>query len=181
MKKILLPLLLIVFIQTGCGNGGIKEEAHTQRPGEFKNGQLYATFKIDNFQMNYPNWPNFDTSKAADADKYKLAVANEGCSFIIKVSPVPSNISFKDYAENALQEGTKLYPTKILIKDVKDTFAHFEGEISMSNVIMKSVTYAYFTGKKESVSVGLVARKDQFDQGCTPIMDEAISSVKVDF
>ncbi len=167
--------------QTGCDNGVIKEEARGQRPGEFKNGQQYAIFKIDSFEVKYPNWPNFDKDKTAEADKYKVAVANEGCSFIIIVASVPSNISFREYAENAVQKEMKSSPVKILVKDVNDTFAHFEGEISMGNAIVKSITYAYFTNKRESVSIGFVAQKDQFDRVCKPIIDEVVGSVKVNY
>ena len=184
-KVIYIIIAALVLIVIGGGlffffsNKGPQKEAQSQRPGEFSNGQRYATFKIDDFEVKYPNWPNIDRSKIAEADEYKVAVANEGCNFIIKVASVPQNTSFREYEENLFQEQIKQFPVKILIKDIKDTTAYFEGEVSMGNTIVKNVSYSYFTSKRQSVSWAFVAQNDQFDRVCRPIIDEVVRSVKV--
>jgi hypothetical protein len=184
-KVIYIIITVLVLIVIGGGlffffsNKGPQKEAQGQRPGEFSNGQQYATFKTDDFEVKYPNWPNIDRSKIAEADKYKVAVSNEGCNFIIKVASVPQNTSFREYEENLLQEQMKQFPVKILIKDIKDTTAYFEGEVSIGNTIVKNVSYSYFTSKRQSVGFAFVAQNDQFNRVCRPIIDEVVRSVKV--
>lgn len=165
--------------QTGCGSNEPQDAAYTPRPGEFQNGQRYATFATDDFSVNYPDWPRFDTSAAPDADAYKLAVANAGCSFIIKVASVPEDVSFKDYIQSVVRETSSQYPITMLSQDIGDASAHFEGEVTMGDAVVKNVTYSYLTGTRQSVGIGFVSARDQFDEACQPIVGEVVESVVV--
>lgn len=162
--------------QNRCGNGGIKEAARGQRPGEFSNGQQYLTFKTNDFEVKYPNWPNIDTNKTPGTDKFRVAVANEGCNFIIKVSIVPPNTTLKAYAEKVISDsGTSI---KINKKEINGDRAYLDGDVIMGGVTLKNVSLEFKTNNN-IYGLAFVAEKNKFSQVCEPLVNEVNNSVKV--
>ena len=183
MKKIfpLIAVLLVICagmalaIRFAGGNGG-RKEAHTQRPGEFANGQPYLTFKTTDFEVNYPNWPNIDRGQTAKTDNIQVAVANAGCNFIIKVSAVAPNTTLEASAEKVINAaGNSL---KINKKEIKGNKGYLDGDVTMGGVTLKNVSLEFKTGNN-IYGMAFVAEKNSFSRACEPLVNEVDKSVKV--
>lgn len=159
--------------QTGCG----QENKNTPKPDEFSNGQKYKIYKADKFEIRYPDWPNLDPKLILEPEKVKVAVSNEGCNFLINVVSVPANATFKSYTEKLLQEQISKFDIKITTKDIKENNAFIDGEIIMNNTTVRSVSYGYFTSKRESYGIGFIAEKSQFTKACATYVPLVIASV----
>ena len=145
---------------SGCGE---KKEA---KPGEFPNGQKYETYKADDFKIKYPYWPNIDKKNLLEPQNIKLAVTNAGCNFVINVVSLPDNTNFEDYTEKLFQEQIAKFKSRIITKDIKDNTTYIDGEITMGNVTLKSVSYGYFTSNRQSYGIAFIAQKSQFNTAC---------------
>lgn len=183
MKKKLSLLVVLLVILAGIilaaryisGNSGIKE-VHSQRPGEFANGQPYLTFKTNDFEVKYPNWPNIDKSKLAAIDNIQVAVANEGCNFIIKESVVSPNTTLEVYAEKAINaSGNNL---KINKKEINGNKGYLDADVTMGNVTLRNVSLDFKTGN-DIYGIAFVAEKNSFSKACEPLVDEVNKSVIV--
>lgn len=179
-KKLLIGfgiVILVVVIVLGVGFS--LERKRGSRPGEFSNGQKYSMYSVDDFEVKYPSWPNVDNKYLLSPQTTKLAVANEGCNFVINVTPVPTNTNFKEYTQKRLEEQKASGSVKIILMDIKDKTSHFEGEIIMGGSTLTSVTYGYLTSKGQSYGVGFISEESKFNASCKPLIGEVIESVKV--
>lgn len=156
----------------------LRRKKETQS-GEFSNGQRYEVWKTDDFEIKYPSWPNIDKKNLLEPQNIKLALANDGCNFVISAIPIPANTSFKEFTEKRFQEQTAKFISKIITKDIKENTAYIDGELSMGNTTLKSVSHGYFTSSRQSYSIGFIAEKSQFETACQPIIDDVIESVKI--
>lgn len=162
--------------QSGCGNGGIKEEARGERPGEFSNGQIYLTFKTDNFEMKYPNWPRIDMSKAAGTNNIEVAVSNAGCNFIVKNTVVAPDATLKAYIEEAIRSsGTNIKMNK---QEIIGDRATFDADIMSGEITIKQVSSSFKIGNS-IYSAAFIAEAKNFSESCGPIVNDAIESVKI--
>lgn len=149
------------------------------KPEEFSNGQPSLHFSDTDFEMDYPNWPNIDTSALPNPEKTKVAVSNEGCTFLLNVAPLPERAAFKDYVEQQLQDQTKNSVIRITAKDIGEKTAHVRAEIHTGNILILSETYEFLTSKSRYFGVGLVASPEVFNRVCAPLMREMVGSVVV--
>ena len=149
------------------------------KPGEFSNGQKYSLYSVEDFAVKYPSWPNLDSKYLLSPQTTKLAVANEGCNFIINLTPIPTNTNFKEYLQKKLEEQKASGSVKITRMDIGDKTSHFEGEIVMGGSTLTSFTYSYLTSKGQSYGVGFISEKSKFNASCKPLIKEVIESVEV--
>lgn len=190
-KNIIIVVLVVVIFAIGGyfifmkqGSAPIVSQSENKRPGEFSNGQRYQIYQTNNFEVKYPYWPNVDKKNILEPENIKLAVANEGCNFLISSISIPKGTTFKDYINQRLQESNNKYDkygikiTKIT-KDIKDTSAYIESEFVVNNVAVKSVSYGYFTSQGVSYGIAFIAEKNNFDKVCQPLIKEVIESVKI--
>ena len=170
-------------IQPGAQSNELQVESQKQpnnpRPDEFPNGQKYKIFTTEDFEVKYPYWPGVDLKGAPNTENIKLAVTDRGCVFMIKVSPIPADTTFKAYIEKLIEDQMVPLSIKILIKDIGESKAHLEGEIVMSGTTMKNVSYTYLTGKNQSAGIAFVANKNNFNEVCQPIVNEVVESAVV--
>lgn len=155
------------------------ETKRESKPGEFSNGQKYSLYSTDDFEVKYPSWPNVDSKNLLSPQTTKLAVTNEGCNFVINVTPVPQNTTFKEYAQKRLEEQKASGSVKVTLMDIKDKTSHFEGEIIMGGSTLTSTTYSYLSSKGQSYEIGFISEKSKFNSSCKPLIKEVVASVKV--
>jgi len=162
--------------QSGCRANTPKTNAQNPRPGEFSNGQLYSTFKTENFEIKYPNWPNIDKSKVAGADAIKVAVANAGCNFIIKETTVAPDTTLSAYVDQAINgAGSSIKMNK---KEITGDRGYLDGDVTMSGVTMKNVSLEFKTGNN-IYGIAFVAEKNNFSAACEPLVNEVSESAIV--
>lgn len=150
----------------------------TPKEGEFSNGQKYEVFKESDFEVKYPFWPNVDPKNILEPANIELAVTNEGCNLMITSEYVPESKTYATYTQELLDKPTK-YKTQIISKKIDDKIRIVEAEVVIGGVTVKSVSYGYLTSKRNSYGIGFLAEKTKFDSGCSLIISEVISSVKV--
>ena len=196
-KKIILAvLLLLVLLAAGFAAfqiaGGKKEKAAPNGPAPdeqaamkqsradaFSNGQIYKVFAFDGFGVKYPFWPNIDLANVPDAGKIKIAVADQGCVFMVKIADIPEGMTFKTNTEKLL-DGQAAKISKTFAREIGEDRAHFEGEVASGNATMKNVSYTYLISKNRSAGVAFAANADSFDKACQPIINEVIASVTIE-
>lgn len=171
--------IVVLIIAVVLGGKFFSERKVESRPGEFSNGQKYSTYSTEDFEVKYPSWPNLDNKYLLSPQTTKLAVTNEGCNFIINLTPIPTNINFKEYLQKRLEEQKASGSVKIIRMDINDKTSHFEGEIVMGGSTLTSFTYSYLTSKGQSYGVGFISEKSRFNASCKPLIDEVIESVEV--
>lgn len=193
-KKIILIILAIIILAAagfgawrfyGAKTGAPADSLPAARTGpaqdrqraEFSNGQRYETFAIDGFSVKYPYWPNLDLKNVPNAENIKVAVGNEGCVFMLKITPIPPDTTFRTYTEQLLRDTSSQSPLKTLVKDVGDDRAYFEGEIEVSGVTMRNVSYTYFIGNGRAAGFAFAAQASKFNQTCQPLIGEVAASV----
>ncbi|MFA6375918.1 MAG: hypothetical protein WCX69_00760 [Candidatus Paceibacterota bacterium] len=154
---------------------GVKQS----RADMFSDGQIYKVFAADGFGVKYPFWPNVDLTNVPDAGKIKIAVADQGCVFMVKIADIPEGMTFKKNTEKLLDDQAAKI-SKTLIREIGEDQAHFEGEVVAGNVTMKNVSYTYLTAKNQSAGVAFAANADNFDKVCRPIIDEVVASVSIE-
>jgi hypothetical protein len=120
-----------------------------------------------------------DLSNTPDVQNIKLAVTDRGCVFMVKISPLPLNTTFKDYIEKLIQDQMVPLSIKLQIKDIGENKAHVEGELVMNGIAMKNVSYSYLTNKNESVGLAFVANVNNFNEVCQPIITDIVKSVVI--
>ncbi|MFA6523113.1 MAG: hypothetical protein WCS85_01985 [Candidatus Peribacteraceae bacterium] len=189
MKKLILAAMIIVLALAGYFAYGFfsspREPARqeqgnrTPRTGEFSNGQLYSVFAADTFEVKYPNWPNVDSSALSEPGRTKVAVSNEGCTFIITANPVPEGKTFTAFVEEKLREQTGKAGIRMTVKDISERSAHLETEISAGTVTIQSATYAYETSGRQYYGIGFAALTETFKRVCQPLIQDVIGSVRV--
>ena len=146
--------------------------------GQFKNGQNYKIFTSDDFEMKYPVWPNIDLTKITNSENIKIAVTNQECTFILKISPLPQGIDFKTQVQKTFDNSASSQ-VGTLANEIGENKAYFEGEINLGNIIKKNISYVYLTKKNNTAGFALSANRDFFGQSCQPIIDEIVVSVKL--
>ena len=206
MRKILISLLVIVlvgavvliarFLLGGdedawiCQNGAWVKHGNPSEPmpkagcgeegkGTNKGGTSYEVYKADDFEVKYPFWQNVDKKNLLDPEKTKLAVTDGKCNFVITAIPIPNNTNFKDYTQKLAQEQIARTKSKVIAQDIGDNTAYIEGELTMGNTTLYSISYGYMTGKRQSYGIAFVAEKSLFESACRPIIDEVVESVRV--
>lgn len=164
--------------ETPIENRPTGEGEQAPRPGEFGNGQPYAVYATDDFEVRYPNWPNIDRSQLPEPERTKVAVSNEGCTFMINAAPLPEGMTFKEYMEKRLQEQTSKVKAEVTVKTIGETNAHLEAEVNLGTVTVRSATYAFVTSNRQYYGIGFAAPKTPFDRVCQPLIQEVIESVR---
>lgn len=185
MKKIPLILpILIILIALGTGSVffflNTKKDPQPQMSPlqkEFSNGQPYATFQTDRFEVNYPDWPKIDLDETPDADKLKVAVSNEGCNVFVKEKDLPEGMTLESYTEKVIKDfGDEI---AVNVSEVKDGRASLDADIGMGNgAIVQNVSRVYQVGNT-LYSVAFISGKVIFADVCGPIVEEVIASVRI--
>ncbi len=155
------------------------QQSNNVQSDEFSNKQKYKVFTAADFEVKYPYWQNMDLRGASNAENIKLAVTDRGCVFMIKISPIPADTTFKTYAEKLLQNQEVSLSIKTLTKDISENQLHFEGELVVSGVVVKNVSYSYLTDKNQAAGFAFVADKNKFAEVCQPIVSEVVKSVVI--
>lgn len=181
MKQKILRISLVLIIVASIIAGAIflmnKSETPPQTPKEFSNGQPYAVFRTDRFEVKYPDWPNIDVRLQPDADKLKVAVSSEGCNLFVKEKDLPDDLTLESYTQKVISDfGDKI---TVATSDVKDGRASLDADIDMgSGAVMRNVSRVYQIGNT-LYSIAFISEKTMFPNACQPIFDEVVASVKV--
>jgi len=153
--------------------------SRASRPGEFGNGQQYLLYNTDDFEVKYPHWPNVDRSALPEPERTKVAVSNEGCTFIINTDSLPQGMTFKEYTESRLREQTGNANIRMTVQDIGEKNARLEGDMAVGTVTVKSATYAFLTGNGQYYGIGFAAPSAPFEGVCRPLILEVLESVRV--
>lgn len=182
MKKtsLILPILIILVGAIIVAFFLMKKDVQPQMselPKEFSNGQPYAIFRTDRFEVKYPDWPNIDVRLQPDADKLKVAVSNEGCNLFVKEKDLPDDLTLESYTEKVISDfGDKI---TVAVSEAKDGRASLDADIDMgSGAVMRNVSRVYQIGNT-LYSIAFISEKTMFPNVCQPIFDEVVASVKV--
>ncbi len=150
----------------------------TRNAGTFANGQPYASYKRDDFEAVFPDWPNAQASSATGTESWQIFVQNNGCNFIIRPVQVAQGVTYKQYVENTLKDAEPYNPT-FNKKEVTDTTAVIDADITLGNGTIRNVSYNYLSSKGTSYGVAFVAEKGNFDAACQPYVNEVVKSVVI--
>jgi len=187
MKKILLAALVIFLLGVAgyfaygffSAPQDAPETVRTPRPGEFSNGQLYATYTTEDFEVKYPNWPNVDRTRLPESERMKVVVSNDGCTFMITSATLPSGVTFQEYTESRIREQTGTANIRLTVKDIGEKSAHLEAEATVGTASVKSVTYAFSTSAGQYYGIAFAASSELFDRVCRPLVPDVLESVRV--
>ncbi len=142
------------------------------------NKQKYQVYRAEDFEIKYPDWPKVDERNVFDPQRTKLAVANNGCNFVINAIAIPENTTFKEYTKKSAQEQIAKTKSKIITQNIQDNTAYFEGEVPMGNTTLYSISYSYLTSGRQSYGIAFIAEKSVFETACRPFIDKVVGGVR---
>ncbi|MCU0653180.1 MAG: hypothetical protein MUD10_02885 [Candidatus Pacebacteria bacterium] len=185
MKKTIQILISILVIAAAAGIAWFLIVGNNNRkepePPVFSGtgDQRYETYKADDFEVQYPYWPNVGEENLKGMPNVKLAVANGNCNVIISMTALPEGENFKDFTEKRAAEQVEKTKSTVITKEIGDKTAYFVGEAKIGEITAKSVSYGFLTSKGNSWGIAFAAPKDIFDTACQPFIDRSVNSVAV--
>lgn len=144
----------------------------------FSNGQKFKTFSENGFSVKYPDWPKLDSQYLLEPAK--VAVNNEGCSFVITAKTIPEGSDFKAYIEKSVTEQLKQVSGTTTKKEIGTKTSYIEGKYTISGVTLHSYSRGYLVGKDNLYAFALIATEETFNQVCNPLTNEILESVRAE-
>jgi hypothetical protein len=150
------------------------EATGTTLPGD----QKLKTFSENGFSVSYPDWPILDSQYLLEPAK--IAVNNEGCSFVLTTKKLPSGTDFESYIDKNVTEQLKQVTGKTIKKEIGDKTSFIEGQYTVSNVTLHSYSRGYLIGKDNLYSFAFIATEDTFNRVCKPLIESVLESVTIE-
>lgn len=141
-------------------------------------GQKLKVFSENGFSVSYPDWPTLDSQYLLEPAK--VAVNNEGCSFVVTTKTLPTGTDFKSYVDKIATEQIKQVSGTTITKDIGTKTSFFEGQYTMSGVTLHSYSRGFLVGKDSIYSFAFIATENTFNQVCKPLIDGVLESVKTE-
>jgi hypothetical protein len=149
----------------------------TSHAGQFADGEPYAKYEADDFEVIFPEWQSV-TGTPFSNESSQVFVSKNACNIIIRPVKLKEGLAYREFVENTIEEAEQYKPV-FSKKEITDTTAFIDAEISYSSLTIRNVSSNYLTSKGVSYGVAFVSPKENFDRACGPYIDEMIKSVKV--
>jgi len=150
----------------------------SRQSGVFANGQPYALYQTDDFEVIFPDWQYVSGTSPELNEPALVFVSNEGCNVVVRPVRLAPGITYREFVENTIREAESYQPVYAR-KEVTDTTAYIDADITFGDGTIRNVSSNYLTRRGVSYGVAFVSEKSNFDRACAPYLDEVLQSVKV--
>jgi ribosomal protein S24E len=144
----------------------------------FSNGQPYKTFVVNEFSIHYPDWGNMPPPSVSPTDVVPIALSNDGCAFMIRVSLIPEGKTFETFIADDFTQQKEKTSIQILKEDIGDAKSHFEAEITASASTLKNTSDTFLLKGNHTVGITFAGEKSKFEKNCAPLLSEVLASAQ---